>query len=71
MKKTFVLLISLCFAPILSAEDWNQWRGPSRNGVLSGGPPLADQWPADGPAVLWDSDTRESLGQFVTYRRRS
>ena len=46
----------LCSALVLSAADWPQWRGPSRNGVLSDSPPLLDTWPADGPKKLWDSE---------------
>ncbi len=37
--------------------DWNQWRGPDRNGILPDSPPLANAWPEAGPAVLWDSES--------------
>ena len=36
----------------LSAQDWPQFLGPTRNGVYAG-PPLAKSWPAGGPAVAW------------------
>jgi outer membrane protein assembly factor BamB len=50
------LLLSIgCAAPLASAADWPQWRGPARDGVgqESG---LARQWPADGPRLLWQVD---------------
>jgi outer membrane protein assembly factor BamB len=43
---------------LLSAADWPQFLGPSRNGVYSG-PPLAESWPAGGPRVVW----RKQVGQ--------
>lgn len=35
-----------------SATDWYQWRGPERDGICreTG---LNDDWPADGPPLLW------------------
>lgn len=35
---------------------WPQWRGPQRTGVLAGGPPLASEWPEDGPPIVWEVD---------------
>ncbi len=34
-------------------SEWNQWRGPMRNGVSPASPALASSWPASGPKVLW------------------
>ncbi len=34
--------------------DWPQWRGPNRDGIAAGSPPLS--WPATGPKVLWKSE---------------
>jgi len=39
-----------------SASDWNQWRGPNRNGVLPNSPKLADIWSTDGPKQVWESE---------------
>lgn len=36
----------------LSAEDWPQWRGPTRDGI-SQETGLLREWPADGPKLLW------------------
>lgn len=53
-----ILALSLATASLASAAgDWNQWRGPTRNGIAVGSPPLANSWPADGPKVLWDSES--------------
>jgi outer membrane protein assembly factor BamB len=43
-------------AGAISASDWPQWRGPSRNGMQPDSPPLADQWPSKGLTKLWDSE---------------
>ena len=49
------VLAAACIAS--AADDWNQWRGPDRNGVLADSQPLADSWPEGGPGVLWDSES--------------
>ncbi len=36
--------------------DWNQWRGPNRNGLAPDSPKLADTWGPDGPVQLWKSE---------------
>jgi outer membrane protein assembly factor BamB len=58
MRPVSSLLLTLSFASSLWAApgDWPQWRGPSRNGVLSGGPALASSWGDEGPAKLWESE---------------
>ncbi|MCB1632856.1 MAG: hypothetical protein KDI23_13575, partial [Pseudomonadales bacterium] len=37
------------------AGDWNQWRGPDRNGVSQDTTPVADAFPADGLKKVWES----------------
>lgn len=50
-------LVTTAFvASHLSAADWPQWRGPSRNGVSE--EKVSAAWPAEGPRVLW----RASVG---------
>ena len=46
------LLASALAAPALRADDWPEWLGPKRDGVWreTG---LIDQFPKDGPKVLW------------------
>lgn len=39
-----------------AASDWPQWRGPDRNGALTGGPALTSTWSTDGPPKLWESE---------------
>jgi outer membrane protein assembly factor BamB len=39
-----------------ASGNWPVWRGPSRDGVVPAGPPLARSWPADGPKKLWESE---------------
>jgi len=38
------------------AAEWNEWRGPQRNGVVEKSPPLATTWPDEGPRRLWLSE---------------
>jgi outer membrane protein assembly factor BamB len=37
-----------------SSSSWPQWRGPQRTGVSPDSPPLASEWPKDGPPVVWE-----------------
>ncbi len=46
-----------------STEDWPQWRGPNRTGVVDGEGLLAE-WPAGGPRLVWSS--REAGKGFST-----
>ena len=53
---SFVAALAITLTTDLSASDWNQWRGPNRNGVLPSGPKLADVWSTDGPKQVWESE---------------
>ena len=48
---SFVLFSGLVACPA-TADDWNQWQGPKRNGVWSEAGTL-DAFPSDGPEILW------------------
>ncbi len=53
-----LLRTSLAFAfvsSLASANDWPQWRGPNRSGVVKDSAHKLDQLPAD-PKVLWQVD---------------
>ncbi|MBI5772471.1 MAG: PQQ-like beta-propeller repeat protein [Verrucomicrobia bacterium] len=56
--KTFApgALALLACAATLAASDWNQWRGPNRNGVLPQSVPLLNAIPAEGLKELWASE---------------
>jgi outer membrane protein assembly factor BamB len=49
------LIAALALATAVNAEDWPQWRGPSRTGILPDSVKLPDQWP-DGLKKLWESE---------------
>lgn len=54
-----------CLAALTASADWNQWRGPERNGVAPDSPPLAESWGSNGPPRLWVSEDlicNDSLG---------
>jgi len=55
MKKIFPASL-LLLAPVLHAADWNQWRGPDRNGVSQDTSPIADTFPAEGLKKVWESE---------------
>jgi len=60
--RSWIRLAGLALAPWLAlnsnlhAADWNQWRGPDRDGKGAASPPLAESWPKAGPAKLWQSE---------------
>src|SRR5260370_38637172 len=43
-----------------AASDWQQYLGPTRNGVYSG-TPLATAWPAAGPRKVWQKPIGQGL----------
>ena len=57
--------LAACLLAVTACADWNQWRGPERNGVAPDSPPLADSWGSNGPPRLWVSEDlicNDSLG---------
>jgi outer membrane protein assembly factor BamB len=51
----FVALICLALSAPSVASDWPQWAGPNRNFTVDD-VGLADDWPDEGPRVLWSKD---------------
>ena len=48
-----VVLVSMCLSGVAAvADDWPQWRGPSRDGH-SKETGLLKEWPKDGPRLVW------------------
>ncbi len=50
--RTLALASTLTFGSVSRADDWPQWRGPSRDGV-STEKQLLGEWPKDGPRMRW------------------
>jgi outer membrane protein assembly factor BamB len=50
-----VVFPGLALLMVLLAANWPQWRGPERDGV-SKEKGLLQQWPADGPPLVWRVD---------------
>ncbi len=46
----YLILVGMSF---VSGADWNQWRGPNRNGVAPGSPALTGEWGRRGPPEVW------------------
>jgi outer membrane protein assembly factor BamB len=51
------------------APDWPQYLGPTRNGVYNG-PPLAEAWPATGPAKVWQKNVGQGFAGPVVVGNR-
>ena len=72
-SKTFIRAILVTSFLITGCSttnrDWNQWRGPLRNGVVTDSPELADTWPESGPDKIWESEPISSKRHgFGTYK---
>lgn len=70
-----ILLLLLLAAATLSAADWPQYLGPTRNAAYAGAE-LADTWPKDGPPLAWQkklgsgwSGPVASDGKMVVFHR--
>ncbi len=57
MKRLLAVLLSLTIAAATLAQDWPQWRGPSRDGSLSGFTP-PKQWP-ENLTLRWSVEAGE------------
>jgi outer membrane protein assembly factor BamB len=64
-----LLVLPMMYAPNARASDWPQFLGPSRDAVYSG-PPLAEEWPAEGPRVVWSSSAGEGYSSPVVSEGR-
>jgi len=51
------------------AEDWPQWRGPTRNGI-SAEKGFRDTWPASGPVTAWKAKVGLGFSSFVVSQGR-
>ena len=59
LKNIGIAALVLAAGAALAGEtDWNQWRGPNRNGIAPDSPKLADEWGKDGPVQLWKSEEK-------------
>lgn len=54
-KFAFFLSVGLLASSAVSASDWPQFLGPTRDGVY-GGSDLAKVWPSKGPPVVWQKE---------------
>jgi len=63
--------VGLCLLLVLSASgsDWPQLLGPTRDAVYSG-PALAQEWPADGPPILWKIEVGEGYSNPIVGENR-
>jgi outer membrane protein assembly factor BamB len=52
----FAVAVVLAVAGAAAADDWPQWRGPDRSN-RSKEKGLLQQWPKDGPKLLWKKNT--------------
>src|SRR6185436_10684772 len=57
LLSAIVVPLSLSISAAWAGSEWNQWRGPNRNGILPQSQPLMNSFPAEGLKELWDSET--------------
>src|SRR5580704_2077600 len=71
MTAAFRLLLALgLLCPLrISAADWPQFLGPTRNGVYANND-LADTWPADGPPVVWKKPVGQGFSGPVVSQKK-
>lgn len=62
-------LLFLLLAVALSADDWPQVLGPTRNGIYRG-IPLAKSWPAAGPRLVWKKPVGAGLAGVAVAQGR-
>lgn len=65
----FLTLALCCFASLVVAADWPQFRGPNRDGISPEAAVLKG-WPASGPKVLWKAPLGEGYSQIVSVKGR-
>lgn len=53
---SMLLFSTLLLPSFVSAQDWNQWRGHSRDGVAASSPSLIESLPEDGLKPTWVSE---------------
>ena len=66
-------LLLVCLWPALAFaqnNDWPQWRGPTQDGI-SAGESLVDEFPADGPPVLWIRELGQGYASFAVVNDRA
>ena len=58
------LLVGVCvlFPALAGAQDWNQWRGPNRDGYVPASPALLNALPEEGISPLWMSEDAVPAG---------
>ncbi len=60
----FVLFSIMMFAQLQAQNDWNQFRGSQRNGVLTEAN-LPDAIPKSGPELLWTQEVGEGFPEVI------
>ena len=66
---TLRALLLVAVPSILIAEDWPQWRGPTRNGI-SVEKNWLDHWPKEGPRIAWKANVGLGFSSFVVAQGR-
>ena len=56
VRSSIAILCVIACASNIRAADWNQWRGPNRDGAAPDSPPLIEALPAAGLAPQWICD---------------
>ncbi len=65
----YALLFASCFLSRVTAHDWPNWRGPNHDGI-SIEKDWLDQWPKNGPAILWKASVGTGFSSFAVAKGR-
>jgi hypothetical protein len=63
-------VLILLLPTVVHAGDWPQWRGATQDGI-SQNEDLVEEWPADGPPVLWTKEIGQGYSAFVVANGRA
>lgn len=66
---TLAIVLALSLIEAIAASDWPQLLGPGRDAVYNG-PALLEQWPAEGPPVIWFKSLGEGYSNPVVGEER-
>jgi outer membrane protein assembly factor BamB len=55
MQHMYIVALSLLISKTIMALDWNQWRGPARNGTIETSAPIIQSWSQKCPKKIWEA----------------
>ena len=60
--RILIFVLGFALPTAVWAQDWNQWRGPNRDGYLPASPALLNELPPEGISPVWMSENNFPTG---------